>query len=539
MTDRRLSLAHLWVAFAAFGVAITLGLWQAIERSPLTPWLDAPRFYFTSVTAHGVAMAYVLTTFFIMGFGYFVAETSLNQRVRGRGLAWLGFLSAIVGTLLILWAVVTGQASVLYTFYPPLQAPASFYVGFLLLLVGSWIWCVLMLVNLATWKRAHPGETVPLAMFATATNAILWLWTSIGVTAELLIVVLPVLFGFSASVDVGLSRTLFSWTLHAIVYFWLIPAYTAFYTLLPRAAGGPLFSDPMGRIAFIMFLIFSMPVGFHHLFMDPEHGDGWKLLHTFNTLLVVAPTFLTVFTITASMELAGRLRGGRGLFGWIRALPWDRPLVLATGLAAIMLGLGGFSGMINAGYGMNAMVHNTSWVPAHFHLIFGGATVIMYFAIAYEIWPKLTGHALTSLRAVRTQLMLWFVGMLTLSLPWHWLGLLGQPRRVSDFTYDTQLVTTWQPFELTMVIGGVLLFISGFLFLFNLVSIQRHRVAVPDPIMHYAEALHVGQKMPGLLNGFAFWNGLIALIMAIAYGYPIAKFFLHAVHGAAPYSWGG
>ena len=30
-------------------------------------------------TAHGVAMAYVLTTFFIMGFGYYVAETSLRR----------------------------------------------------------------------------------------------------------------------------------------------------------------------------------------------------------------------------------------------------------------------------------------------------------------------------------------------------------------------------------------------------------------------------------------------------------------------------
>ena len=43
-------------------------------------------------------------------------------------------------------------------------------------------------------------------------------------------------------------------------------------------------------------------------------------------------------------------------------------------------------------YGMNAMVHNTSWVTAHFHLIFGGTVVIMYFAIAYEIWPALTGR---------------------------------------------------------------------------------------------------------------------------------------------------
>ena len=43
-------------------------------------------------------------------------------------------------------------------------------------------------------------------------------------------------------------------------------------------------------------------------------------------------------------------------------------------------------------YGMNAMVHNTSWVTAHFHLIFGGTVVIIYFVIAYTIWPTLTGR---------------------------------------------------------------------------------------------------------------------------------------------------
>ena len=77
------------------------------------------------------------------------------------------------------------------------------------------------------------------------------------------------------------------------------------------------------------------------------------------TAFVAVPTLLTIFTITASLEIAGRLRGGRGLFGWIAALPWERPMVLATGLAFVMLGFGGFGGLINMGYGMNAMVHNT------------------------------------------------------------------------------------------------------------------------------------------------------------------------------------
>ena len=262
-------------------------------------------------------------------------------------------------------------------------------------------------------------------MFATVANAVMWLWTTVGVAVELVFQVIPAALGLVQTIDVGLSRTLFSWTLHAIVYFWLIPAYIAFYTMVPRAAGGRLYSDTMGRLTFILFLIYSLPVGMHHLLMDPEHGNATKFIQVLLTAFVSVPTLLTIFTITASLEIAGRLRGGRGVFGWIAALPWERPMVLATGLGFVMLGFGGFGGIINMGYGMNAMVHNTSWVTAHFHLIFGGSVVIMYFAIAYEIWPRLTGREHASLAPLRLQLWLWFIGMMVMTLPWHWLGSAG------------------------------------------------------------------------------------------------------------------
>jgi cytochrome c oxidase subunit 1 len=94
-----------------------------------------------------------------------------------------------------------------------------------------------------------------------------------------------------------------------------MPAYIAFYTLVPQAAGGRLYSDTMGRLTFIMFLLFSVPVGIHHLFADPEVGVGFKFIQSFLTFLVALPTLLTVFSICASLEIAGRHRSGRGLLG--------------------------------------------------------------------------------------------------------------------------------------------------------------------------------------------------------------------------------
>lgn len=529
LQSRRLVLANLWVAFAAFGGAAVLGVWQMWERSPLAAPLDVPARYYQSVTAHGVSMAYVLTTFFIMGFGYFVAETALKRSLPGRSWAWLGFWMGVCGVVLTVASIGSGQATVLYTFYPPLTATIWFYVGLLLVVAGSWVWCVLMIAAMAGFKRANPGAPVPLAMYATVANAVMWLWTTAGVGAEIVFQIMPVQLGWTHTIDVGLSRTLFSWTLHAIVYFWLIPAYIAFYTMAPRAAGGRLYSDTMGRLTFALFLLYSLPVGMHHLFMDPEQATGFKFIQMSLTGLVAAPTLLTVFTICASMELAGRLRGGKGLFGWLKALPWERPMVLATGLAFFMLWFGGGGGLINMSYGMNAMIHNTSWVTAHFHLIFGGTVVIMYFAIAYDIWPSLTGRETLSSRLQRLQLWLWAIGMMVMTIPWHVLGLQGQWRRVATFDYTDPRIAAWGPWVIVSLVGGVMLLTSAGLFIHNLLP---RRSAAPAGRQDYGFALaaHPPHRVPAALNGFRLWNILVAILMLAAYGMPIFQFF----QGEAP-----
>jgi cytochrome c oxidase subunit I len=525
----RLTLAHLWVAFIAFAVACFFGVWQMWARSPLPAPFVTPDHYFLSVTGHGVAMAYVLTTFFVMGFGYFTAESALERPLPGKRFAWFGYILALAGAGLATVAIWAGKAPVLYTFYPPLTASPIFYIGLVLVVVGSWVWCVLMLVAMAQWKRDNAARPVPLAMFATAANAVLWLWTTVGVAVEILFIVLPAALGWINTVDVGLTRTLFSWTLHPIVYFWLFPAYIAFYTMAPTAAGGRLYSDTLARLSLLLLLLYSLPVGFHHLFMDPQQSTGFKFVQMFLTLLVTIPTLLTVFTIAASMEIAGRLRGGRGLFGWIPAMPWDRPMVLATGLSFVMLFFGGGGGLVNMSYGLNAMVHNTSWVTAHFHLIFGGAVVIMYFAISYEIWPRLTGREVLSFRLQRRQLWLWFFGMMVMSLPWHWLGLQGQWRRVAQFDYTNPIIAEWGPWVDVSLIGGLILLSSALLFIWNLVfarsSFHSQPVSTVAPF-RFALAVHPPARVPAALNGFGLWNALVLFLMLAAYGWPIAQAFV-------------
>jgi cytochrome c oxidase subunit I len=520
----RLVLAHFWAAFAAFAVAVPLGAWQMLVRSPLHRWVD-PELYYRAVTVHGTTFAYVFPTLVAMGFGYAVCAVSLGRPLHGMRLAWSALWLVLAGAVIALVTVAAGAATVLYTFYPPLSGHPLYYVGVLIALAGSWIWIGLMVSHFARWKRDHPGLPVPLAMFATTAGALLWAWTSLGVGAEIVLLILPNALGWTSTIDAGLARLLFSWTLHAIVYFWLIPAYIALYSLLPNAAGGRLYSDRMGRIAFLLLLIFSMPIGIHHLFADPQIGAGFKFLHAVFTGMVVVPTLLTIFTICASLEIAGRLRGGRGLLGWVGVLPWDRPVVLASAFSLVMLGLGGASGVINMSYAFNSTVHNTQWVTGHFHLIYGGAIVIMYFAIAYELWPRLTGRPLAAPTLVRLQLWSWFVGVLVVTLPWHLVGLMGQPRRMAYYDYTDPALAPQAIWVSLSAVGGFVLVVSALLLVGVLIASHRTPTAAIPPLT-FSLAIRPPRTLPASLNGFRVWMLLVVALTIANYGFPLVQALL-------------
>ena len=370
MTSARLVLANLWVAITAFALGGMMAVMQALARAGVELPFGTARLYYLSVTAHGVLEALVFTTFFIMALGYLVTETTM-QRIAGPRWAWAGFWVALVGTAITTVAILSGTSTVLYTFYPPLLAHPAFYIGATLLVVGSWIWCGVMIASYRSWRRDHPAERIPLAAHGMLTTVAIWILATAGLAVEVLVFILPWSLGLVARIDPIVARTYFWWFGHPLTYFWLVPAYVLWYTVIPRVAGGKLFSDGLTRVVFVQFILFSTPVGFHHQFTDPGIAGGWKLLHTFTTYAIMFPSLVTAFTVIASLEHAGRARGGTGRFGWIPVLPWRDPFFAGVALSMVTFALGGFGGAINAAYAMNAMIHNTAWVQGHFHLTVG------------------------------------------------------------------------------------------------------------------------------------------------------------------------
>ncbi len=524
----RLPIAHLVVAVAAFGVAAMMAVMQALSRADLQLPARTAQIYYLSVTAHGVLMALVFTTFFIMGFGYVVARSALEQPLAGESLAWVSFFVALAGTLAAAWAILTGQASVLYTFYPPLQAHPAFYIGLALVIVGSWGWCAVMIRSYRAWSRAHPTTPVPLAMHGMMATVILWCLCTPGVAVEVVGLLIPWSLGWVKTVDPILARTLFWYFGHPLVYFWLLPAYVAWYSILPREAGGKLFSDLLGRMVFVLFILLSTPVGFHHQFMDPGIHAGWKLFHTINTYAILFPSFVTAFTIVASLEVAGRMRGGRGLLGWVAKLPWGQPLFTAVVLSMLTFTLGGFGGAINAAFAMNAMIHNTAWVQGHFHLTVGTAVALTFMGLSYWLLPRLTGKELRFPAFAQVQPWLWFGGMMMFSLSNHVTGLMGMPRRVYEASYEgASAAAAWAPWTAVSAAGGVILFVSAMSFVLVVAGtlLWGKPAKSPAPI-EWAEPLEPLAPRRTLWDRFGLWTVLAIVLIVLAYGYPIGSILM-------------
>jgi len=518
----RLALANLWVAIVAFGVASAMALMQALSRAALDlPWRSA-KLYYLSVTAHGTLTALVFTTFFIMAFGYVVAERTLGRPVPHRGLAWTGYWVALAGTLAVVAAILSGKATVLYTFYPPLKAHPAFYIGATLLIVGSWIWGFVVIRSYLLWKREHPGEGAPLALHGMLATVIVWLIATVGVAAEALFLLIPWSLGISQTIDPELARMLFWYFGHPLVYFWLLPAYVVWYTVLPRVAGGKLFSDPLARLVFVLFIILSAPVGFHHQFMDPGIPASWKLFHAILTFAILFPSFVTAFTVTASLEVAGRLRGATGLLDWLKKLPWGEPLVASVLLSMLLFAAGGLGGAINAAYGMNAVVHNTAWIQGHFHLTVGSAVALTFMGTGYWLLPRLTGRQLELDLLAKVQPYLWFIGMVLFSISNHITGLMGMPRRIYDASYGGSAVAeAWRGLTGVSAVGGLFLFTSaGFFILVMLGTGLAGKKRDAEPI-EWAEPLEPTSTRATLLDRYGLWTVVAVLLVLIAYAYPL------------------
>lgn len=518
--EERLAAANVIVALVALFGGVVTGLFQALEYAGVEIYpLLAPviRSHYQSVTMHGVLNVLVFTTFFICGFLPFIFSRSLQAPLASARLGWVTFWVMVAGLVLAAIPLVGNAATVMFTFYPPLKAHWAFYIGLTLVVVGTWLVTLNLVLTWRAWRARNPGGRTPLAAFMSLVTFVMWTLASIGLAAEMLVLLIPWSLGLVDGTDALLARTLFWFTGHPIVYFWLLPAYVSWYTLVPRQAGGKLFSDPMARTSFILFLILSTPIGIHHQYADPGIHQAWKLLHALLTFAVFFPSLLTFFNVTASLETAGRARGGRGWLSWFTKLPWADPSVAAQVLAMVLFAFGGIGGLINASFNVNMVVHNTAYIVGHLHLTVGTAVALTFMGISYWLVPHLAGRALFSRTLALVQVWLWFGGMLIFSPTLHELGLRGMPRRTM-IGHVSYMQPEWKTLLPLVGIGGALLFVSAIFFFLNMVLTATVSRRVPQPVPEFADTVSGPDHAPAFVDRWQPWLAAAVILIVIAYG---------------------
>ena len=529
----RLALCHYWVAFAVFLPAVAAGRLADADAQPAAG--AARRLRRLLRLGDSARHRDGLCGHHILHHGFRLCRGGDEPRAvlfAASTAAWIGFVNlpgrhGHGGRRHPL----RRQASVLYTFYPPLLASGWYYGGAFLLIGGSMIWVVLMVVNMAAWKRDNPGRPVPLAMFAITATAILWAWAASRRRARTR--------RHSAAAGLRLERS--------------DRRRTRAHAVLGDAACDRLFLADAG----LYRLLHAGAASGRRAAL--QRHDGAAYLHHVPRVLAArrdAPSFrLIPSTDRASSSSSpfspfwsrcrrcspssrsapawrspGGVRGGRGLLGWIAALPWHEPMVLAVGLSLVMLGLGGFGGLINMSYAMNSMIHNTSWVTAHFHLIFGGAVVIMYFAIAYEMWPRITGKPLRSKASGALAALAVVLGHAD-----HHDSLAH--RRADGTTAAGRDIRLYQSADRAH--GPARHHLGnrrpdpadlGDPFDRHPRPLAFRRTDVSKQPLRYALAVNPPARVPPSLNGFALWNTIVLVLMIVAYGYPIGQFFVLKQH---------
>ncbi len=544
--DGKLVLAHMYFAFVALLIGGVAGLLQSMERSgriELPGWLN----YYELLTAHGVLMALVFTTFFIIGFLYAgMSVTTGGELAPGtRLMGWIGFLLMAVGVCVATVPILLNKASVLYTFYAPMKAAPAFYIGLTLVVVGSWVsgWGIFM--EYAGYSTHKGYRSSPLFTFMAVTTMLVWQIATLGVAAEVLLQLIPWSLGWTPVVNVLLSRTLFWFFGHPLVYFWLLPAYMAWYLVMPRLIGGKVFSDPLARMSFLMLLVFSIPVGLHHQLMEPGLEPGFKAIQVGLTLAVAIPSLMTAFSLFATMERAGRARGFTGLFGWLRGLPWKDARFLALFMGMVVFIPGGAGGIINASLGLNALVHNTLWITGHFHLTVATACALTFCGVAFWLVPHASGRVFTrkANKVALVQVWLWTIGMGIMSTAMHIVGLFGAPRRTSYVKYSGDSVaSSWDAYAVVASVGGTLLFVSvllavGLVFYLGLYAPKGESEFLLADAEETSE--QVSNRLMLLLERWRVWLGVIVVLIIAAYGVPIGQLLTMHDPGSPPLvTWG-
>jgi cytochrome c oxidase subunit 1 len=428
--------ANAVVAIVFLAVGGFFGLMVALTRWPGVHLLPADWFYLV-LTAHGLDVLLVWIIFFEIAVLYFASAVLLNSRLAAPRWAWIGFALMLVGAIMTNVAVLQGNSSVMFTSYVPMQAAPHFSLGLVLFAVGALIGCFVFFGTLVIAKEEKTYEgSVPLVTFGAITAAIIAVFT-IASGAIILVPTFLWSVGLIGNIDTLMYKTVW-WAMgHSSQQINVAAHVSIWYLIGAVVLGAKPISEKVSRMAFLMYILFLQLASAHHLLVEPGISSSWKIFNTSYALyLAVLGSMLHGMTVPGSIEAAQRARGyTNGLFEWLRKAPWGNPAFSGMFMSLVMFGfLGGITGVVLGTEQINIIMHNTLYVPGHFHATVVAGTTLTFMAGTYLLVPLIFQRELVMKGLARWQPYVFGLGVMGISTFMMGAGTLGVPRRVWDIT---------------------------------------------------------------------------------------------------------
>ena len=469
----KLMIANAVAAVVALLVGGLLAIGVVLTRWPAVHWLAADTFYMVP-TAHGIDMLIFWIIFFEVAVLYFASSTLLRCRIATPKIAWAAFALMLIGAVMNNLTVFQGGSSVMMTSYVPMMASSWFYLGLILFAVGALIACFVFFGTLVVAKREKTYEgSVPLVTFGAITAAIIAVFT-ISSGAIILIPTFLMAIGVISEVDPLIYRTIWWAFGHSSQQINVAAHISIWYAVAAIAFGAKPMSERVSRGAFLLYILFLQLASAHHLLADPGISTEWKVVNTsYFMYFAVLASMIHALSIPGAMEVAQRARGyDKGLFEWLRKAPWGNPVFSGVFISLVGFGfLGGITGVMMGTEQLNLLIHNTIYVPGHFHATVVIGTTLTFMSMTYFLIPVLFRREMINPGLAKIQPYLFGFAMYFFCLVMMGAGTLGVSRRHWDMAFSgAALAYEWPGAAYLMMglvgVGGMVAIAGGAIYIY-------------------------------------------------------------------------
>jgi len=432
-----------WNAFAAVVFLLVggfFGLGVALTRMPSVQLLS-PEIFYLALTAHGLVNLAVWIIFFEMAVLYFLGAHVLGSRLATPKWAWAQFWLMLVGAAMVVVAVLGGNSSVMMTSYVPLTAEPHFYLGLILFAVGALIGCFVFLGTLVVAKREKTyNGSLPLVVFGGVTATIIAVFTIVS-GALILIPTFLWSVGLINHIDPMMYRVIWWGFGHSSQQINVVTHISIWYLIASLVFGAKPMSEKVSRGAFLLYILFLQLGSAHHLLSDPGLTSAWKVFNTsYMIYLAVLASMIHGLTVPGSIEVAQRKKGlDAGLFTWLRKAPWGNPIFSGMFLSLVGFGfIGGITGVVMSVEQINMIIHNTMYLPGHFHGTLVVGTTMAFMAVTYWLIPVVFQRKIALSGMAKLQPYVFSLGGWVFSIALMGAGTMGVQRRHADITFAGQ-----------------------------------------------------------------------------------------------------